>query len=493
MKAIHFILSLILMFASGGNALVKADAYRAAISSAMTEKLWSVFDIYKPQEYNKLFRTKAQQGKEWMLWLRSMMREEPLGDEMGYFHEDTYIVDTIVVQDTVASPGVGNPISITIDASRIDPNTNKFYARENFIVTIPGTEDQVQIKNVDRTNYTLDLYPVLATATIPELTAGMELGITNGAWAAGTDGPDKAQRGYKKYEYYTQTFKEAIGAEGSQLAKDQWFDAYSDDGQTLIGWYTPATIDMEYRMMLQEGGAYLFGQPNTNNLKQTTPDGESNITYMTEGVVPQIRKRGFVMPDPMASMVVEDYFDISNYLISQSLTYSTVSGMAGKAQRDNIDQLLIDYIGDKSGGTDFTRTLNGMFGKNGESATEMGAYFGFGLLQLGGTQIALQTLYDLSNPKTFGAKDYNFNEYMLVLPIGRIKDSKSGKEFDNFSSMYRAHAGTNRKYRVWKFGGAGNTDVSIDSIDRVNCGALANHGLRFMGANQTIGIFPEAA
>lgn len=458
-----------------------------AVASMMTEQLWSVYDYAKPEVAMELFRTHGYQGLSSLQLLRSMGRERPITQDEWSAYEDDYIVETFHSLGNVGDPGAGVDLTVTLDPADLDAD-NRFYPRVGYIVTMPN-ETQGHIYAINTTTPTapvLTIRPVHATKTLGAVTAGQEISITNGAWGAGTDQPVSAQRGATKRSFVAQIFKESIGAEGTQLVNSTWFSKY-DTGENLIGWYSPAYLDAEYRLSLIEDGAYLFGETNTN-ATLVVPNGEEgagNTIKTTKGLVPHIRDLGNVFPYVPGTLNVEDFDQVDLYLTQQGVDSPFVMMLNGVRLAHEIENVLVDF--NKDTGVDFTRVTESVFKGNDKLAVSVN----FQMLTKGNRTFLFKRMDNFSNPKTFGATGYDMDKYGLVLPLTSMKDPKSGEKLQNLESCYRALGGYSRRYEVFTIGGAGGGGRYVTSVDKTNTFLRGHHGLQAMKVNQMMMFDPS--
>lgn len=459
-----------------------------------TETMWSVWDLGKPQIANSLFKRYGREDAGLLGWLRSVSFEQAVALDEWSCYEDERTVDTLVVNALVADQGAGNATTFKLSTTKITSG-NRFYGREGFIVTIPLTEVQARITTITvngADDIDITLTPLRATDTIGALSAGMTLAITNGAWAAGTDMPDGASKGAVKRSYVAQIFKEKVGAEGTQLANEKWFDV-SSLGDNMKGWYSPALMDVQYRLSVIEDGAYMFGVNNTNSITATGIDSSSNSVKTTKGIIPWTRELGNTISYTVGSWATTDLKTAMLYARTQSAPTTIMSLLTGANLSAEMEEELVDYIATNQGGADFTKIARTLFAPGSESSDhestgeKYAMEVGFKTVGMYGYQFALQVMGAWSNPKLFGATGYDINKFGLMLPMATVKDAKSKGKINNIASRYRAYNGTNRRYKVFNLVGGGNTlpnaIQSVNGIDSVSTNLIGHHGLQVVGAN----------
>jgi hypothetical protein len=451
-----------------------------SVSGLRTELWMATADWAKPSVANTLYRRFGSQGLPLLQFFRSLSREEAITNDTHSAYEENWIHENVTVGTTQGDPGVGNALTIPLHSS--DLNTlNQFYARQDFIITMPN-ETQCIIQSIDDSvsaSPTITIKPLNASKTIGATTAGQKLAITNGVWGAGEDQPTGAVTGRTKRNFYAQIFKETIGMEGSQLVNAEWFDHYDESTGKMTGVYTPETMEGEFRLSIIEDGAYLFGEENTNSIVVNPGvPGAGNLKRTTKGIIPWINDLGYTFPYYPGSLAITDLDNIGLYLKSQGLSTDVVWLGVGARLMNEINNAAVTFEGDANS---YTRVVNNVFKGNDELALSVS----YKVITKGGITFMLNEIGNFSNPKTFGTPLYEFDKYGICIPLSNVKDAQSGLVAPNISSFYRAKGAYNRRYEVFTLGGAGGGQYTT-SIDKTNTFWRTHHGLKFVKANQSV-------
>ncbi|MDV7397429.1 hypothetical protein RZS08_38865, partial [Arthrospira platensis SPKY1] len=73
----------------------------------------------------------------------------------------------------------------------------------------------------------------------------------------------------------------------------------------------------------------------------------------------------------------------------------------------------------------------------------------------------------------------------MFLPVGKLKDPKSGKMLDNIGYRYKKLGANNRLQETW-IGNSGAGPVKVTDVDVQNTYFRVNVGAQHMGVNQMV-------
>lgn len=457
-----------------------------AIAANNYESVLSMYDIFKPEVANTLYMQHGDQGLPLFQLLRSMGMEEPVARNDWYLHEDNYIHEIFHSRGLVADPGAGNPILITLAAGDLDAS-NRYYPRVSDIVTFPN-EAVGMITLIDTTipaAPVLTITPVDTNYTLGGVAANAELIITSNAFGEGSGQPAGAVRGTTKRHYYAQTFKETAVASGNEMVSQLWFQYYDDNN--VGNWYNVAMRDAEYRLALRIDGAFWTGRALNNAALVDPTNGES--PYMTTGLIPWIRDFGYTYGYTPGTFAPTDFDQLALYLTRQRITAPNVMFMHGVPLGQEIENALVLY--NRNTGVDFTKqAAASLFGGNEKLAMSVG----FKSLNKGGRTFHFKNLENFSNPKTFGATGYNYENMGVVIPLIKTKTAMGENEVpkltDILSVRYRSHSNYNRMFEVWDVGGAG-VGLKTTDLDLRKHYLRAHLGLQVATPNKLILVDPS--
>jgi hypothetical protein len=464
------------------SATVQANTYPT--SGVLTQSIMSVYDAMKPQYSATLFSRYGDQYMPFFQWLRAMGRELPVANDTWYNYQENRYHRTITVNAQVASPGADTAQEIVLKSTDLDSSYN-FYPRLNDIITYPNgvTGLIYDITGEGTSTITLKVHPLKAANALPQVEADQVLSITSGAFAAGTGQPYGTVVGATKFTFNAQIFKETVEAEGTTLVNELWYQVM-DDNRSVKGWYSPGYLRADYLMGLKIDGAFFTGEERTStsaNLKVASGDGAGNYANTTRGMIPWLRAEGLTQAITSGSFDIKKLDECSLYLKSQGITSGVALWMQGAKLANDVENAAKTYL--EYTGADFTKVTNILFGGN----QEMAVALNFKAFTKGGVTYMCKVMDQWSNPVTFGATGYEYDQYGIIMPMSSFKDAKSGVTTDNILTRVRAMDGYDRRFTMWKVGAAGpDMSTYVNGIDKLSHYLRAHLGLEFNKVNQCI-------
>jgi len=465
-----------------------SNSYDAA-SGILTQDVWSLWDVGKPQVISELMARYGMQNQGLFTLLRSMGREMPVSGQSFYGYEDNKIHRSIHVRTTISDPGVGNDAQFVLDSQDLDAS-NRFYVRVGDVITIPDTEVNARVYEIDVTTPSapiVKIRPVSATQNIGVLTAGDALPITTSAFAAGTGQPDGTIVGTVKRTFKTQIIKETVGLEGDQFANEEWYKTYR--GGEVKGWWTTGTMRGDFLMQLKIDGMVTIGveSSNTAMVVPTGEDGAGNTINTTKGVVPHLRSGGLTQTYTAGSFDLDDLRDMGKYLRSQMVNSGNILIMSGIDLSNDVNDAAKDYFVTDTGSAIMTSVADGMFG----GAENMKGIINFKVINMGdGFNYFIYVMDNWSNPETF--KLLSYDKKGVIMPVTSFKNPVltpgANKKVENFNIRYRASKdGYSRRFEMWTNGAAGG-GTYIGDVDSRKWYWRSEMGVELYKTNQGIVI-----
>ena len=455
------------------------------------EQLFAYYNAGKPTYVRELAKRFGLQFDPFHNWLAQMGLDEPVDSNgVWYAYEENRIMEVLKVLDPVSSTGAGTTVTFQLDPTMITQDMATgvygFYGRETEIVTIPGTRVQAQIISISGSgtlNVFITLKPLSATSDIGTLTAGMELPITNQAVASGMGMPGGVVKGATRRDFGLQIFTEQAIAEGRQVGKSKWYEAYDNAGQPM-GFVTDITNDALYRLNKKINGAYLFGQVMTNGITQTTRYGVVNPVNTFEGLDPAIARLGATSVVTPGAFNLDDLYDWGDYGLAQGVSSNIYMLAVGSKLRHDIDKAANAFI--QGNGTDLTSAVTNFLigGSNGDAMDKL-LSLGFKELEFGQNRYLLKTIEELSDPKGLGAVGQNNDKCGWVIPISNFKDPVSGNSNSTICTKYVDKNGYSRKLEMFMTAGAGGQKIQyVHEFDDFAINIRADRGLQLLKLNQ---------
>jgi len=447
----------------------------SAIQGIYQYQVTSAFDAFKPEHLNKLFSRYGDQGMDEFRFLKTMGWEKEVSNhEYGHWEEGR-IIENFQVRSNVSDPGAGNSADITLALADLDDN-NKYYPRLNdevlFANDVVGLITAIDVGTPAAPVVTVA--PVDSSENIGALTASDYVVIFSNAFADGTDQPAGRVKKYHRYTNNLQIIKETVGAHGTDLIRQKWFDVTSE-GQSIPTYYSEGLLDVDYRMSAHCSHVLLVGKKTTNSSLVDATTGEPVRT--TEGLIPYVKAEGLTHPTNTFGM--GDFDTIDRYLEQQHVGTNVLVNL-GINRYQQVEDAIKEYL--DTNGTDYTqKVLNDQFGLSQASA----ATVNFKSFSKSGRNYMLRKMSSFSNPKLLGSSGFDYVNKAVFIPMNKQKDAKTGAWSSSMGYRYGSFNGYNRRMEMWSVAGAGN-ELKVSSIDRKDTYMRAHIGAHFMGGNRFV-------
>jgi hypothetical protein len=442
----------------------------------------------KPDVWASLIRARGKQGAEFFSTITSLGFKVPTSNEDYSHFEDDWIHETIEVKAGSITDSVGAGLSFKFVINNIDSD-NQFYAREKDNILLK-TGTLCYITDID-----------VSTPTAPEITAvpadgtlvittvggyiadGDEIGITSNASDEGTGQPGSRFSGTRKYENCLQIIKETLTVTGTQMTDGLWFKEVKtpgENGTPITAYMAKGQQDTEYRLALEMEGALLFGEKNTNVANMVDPDTNKAVNT-TEGLIPYMDTNGNEINYTPGSWTISKFNEM-NKVADKEFAPSHYCGFLGIDFHTEIEDTFVDYLKDTN-----VSFCNDMMGGSKEKEVNIG----FTYLNKTGRNYAFKRMHSFSNPKTYGASDYNYSQWGLFIPLGMNKTTSGGTstKLPTVGVRYKQLGKYNRFTEVWDVSGAG-TGRKVTDMDNSNLYMRAHIGGHNQVGNQMIKVNP---
>jgi hypothetical protein len=365
----------------------------------------------------------------------------------------------------------------------LDANNN-YYLRQWDQILFPNEVVGIvlSIEASTPTAPTFDIAPVDVTEIIPTTLLDDELVIMSNAFAEGSGQPEGAIRGTYEYDNDAQIIKETLGATGSEMVNQTWFQVNSM-GQKTNAYYHLGQVDIDYRMALRIDGALLWGK-RTSNTTPVVDDVNGRVIKTTEGMIPYIRRMGNEQSYTDGSFDVAE-FDEMDQTLDREFAGNYILGLLGLDLHQQIENALVTYFADTN--IQYAReTVNEVLFNRNES---LGASVNFKYLTKSERTFLFKRMGVFSNPKLYGATGYPMPKFGVFMPINRRKDPVSGNMVESIGCRYRGLGRYNRRMEVWSVGGAGE-GLKVTDIDTRDWFQRTHIGAHYRGINQFVLMEP---
>lgn len=464
-----------------------------AIQATQTNALLSGWQVLKPSKMKDLFAAKGKQGGDYYLMIRALGWSKEVDQETYSHWEEDYIIENFRTRNAVTGHGAGDSIDVTLHADDLD-TANRFYPVVGDELLLGNGSSRVVgvITVIDVSTPTapvLTIEPKDTADTLPDLNAGDYLFTFSNSHGEGTGQPDPRISGVDEYYNHLKIIKHDIKATGTAYTDGLWFNIpWATMGVTDApqgSYYRKAVVDLDHRMAQSIGGALQFDVLTDNAavidpVYLTTREG-------TLGVFPAIGLYGYQEDYTIGTMTIGDFNEYGRIFVREQVTEAEIMANVGYGLHTEIEDLLVDYIGNTD--VDYTRkrVTNQLMG--GSSETEVAISFSY--FKKGGRTYMFKVNYDFSNEKTYGTTGYNYEHLGMLIPMGKSKDARTGDMVPSIGYRYKKKGNYSREMYLWDTGSVDMANPTND-VDEKRTHARAHIGAQQIAVNRFISLEPTA-
>lgn len=428
-------------------------AFTGATSGIMTAPIMTLLGYEKPQYWNKLSAAYGTQQFDGILQMSGALdRMNPVpSSKFHLFEENRYERPITVAAVSSPAPGVGGSVIVTLHANDHENSGKSSFPKAYEDVLCPGEiPTWISAKSTAVAGaHTITITPVDDGDDIGDLT-GQTLFVYSSAKASGTGQGDSTIISTSQRDFQSQIIWDNIGAEGTTLAQEDWFDVL-DDGRNLVGYYHPGLVLAERRWLNKADGACTWSKENTNGLTQTTSRGSVNPVNHTKGMVPWVTELGKSMPITAGNYDVNDGYTMGIYFKQQGVTSPIGIGFVGANLRNDINEACFAKI--DGNGTDFTKVTRTLLPG---ISDEIAMSINFKAWNVGDYSILLKEVPAWINPMSYGMTNFSMSQMGIFGPIATYQDAKNPSQWNkSWDIKYKAYRNYSRRLEVWNTGGAG--------------------------------------
>lgn len=475
-------------------------AYSTPTQGVFNNTFTSTFDFsQKPQIAMELYQEFGY-GITMIQQMRNQAAEFQFANDYFEAHSEGVNYDTITVK-SVAQATISTVDYTAIELSDADLDNGAYLPRVNESVLYQHTNGKIYrlhiVSITAGTNPKLNVLPFAADAELsePDVTAGISVGdvmaLGGTTFAPGTNMPAGRRSGLFQYLFYPFITKETVDFISGELLKEQWYD------QQVGGYNSPwsrALIKHDMDHDIAEEANWLFGQENDRVLTQEDKFGEDQTIAAGDGLWTRLIDFGGELPYGTGDFNYYSLEVAAAYLESQGVTGGLIAWYVAPKLARKIDNGLVDYISDTSGGADLTMVVERGFAGFAEGADPRAVGINITQLSYGAYTFVVIPMLGWANPKFIGAASYDLSSSGFMCPMGdQVKDKKSNKYMPNIGIGSAAHYGVNRK-RVFKvlngITGFENGAPSIDEWDAVSGHTMSERMFFGMELNKWLRTVP---
>jgi hypothetical protein len=446
----------------------------------------SNFDLYAPLWSRQLMQPFGGQGVEFLNMFKQMGAMVSVGRSTGtHWEQDRFMAPFAHSGASVTSASPGANITITLSANDVDPATGQSFPIVNEIYTHMPTDKRFQVitKTVGASptfTTTLVLRPIKNTTSIT-VASGDYFAIPSNSVGERSGAQATQYSSQTEYTWQLQNIRTDHTISGNALP-EQFQVEYMQDGRRLNGVSTLATLQDEYRHLLNIVVAMIEGQTATNT-------GLNGVGFTT-GMKEQFRARA-VNVDTGGTVTLTDFEDMANAL-SANWTHDNMLVLGSQKFYGEVSNFVIGDFDQSNINAVNNQLANSLFGASGFDVNQLYATYSVKGLGVLGRNFGIKNATLFNDPQTFNASPTGSaaqQDFAYVMPIGKAMDAE-GLPRNFVEIKYMDNYGYNRFIRVWETGGA--SAARNTAIDESNRHMISQVGFDFFNLQQC-GLFYNGA
>lgn len=481
------------------------QAHDPAGDVIMSNDIMSSSDILEPDFHAELFLPYGNEGIDYFR-MRNMGYERSVAQET-YSHFEKGLTSThVVVDDASASATAGATVTYTVSNSAANSTSGTtigtIFPRVGEYVMFSNTGGGTTYTNKGvvtavvpagaTTDGTFTVKP-MSGLKLPAVTSGGSIaaGVAENEiiiWSGGSGEASgviaPAITYYEKFSNNVQIIKEKVSETGTALSNGT---RVKGNGKGI--WFAQL-MDGERRLYKKMDGAWMHGEGQTamTGITDSTSEVDADRT-LTKGLIPTIEERG-ITSTWGTSTFTTDFKDYASDFEAEYVPQTTpIWFKAGKEVRNSFDDQIVTAFGGTSQEFIKSSIEKELYGKQIQKLT-----VGFNYISVYGRDYMVETNLAWSDPNSYGAKGFTYNEMALAIPVKqarKVKGVGSGVKIGTVGIVHKEIGGYSRKMRVGSLSGFGS-NISGEPItsetDLTKYMWLTHFGAEFAEVNSMIKI-----
>lgn len=470
--------------------------------SVLNQEVISAYDIYKPNEMIEVF-ARHHKSPSFRLMLKNMgFARGTAAPTTGHYEypweKDLLRVGTI---DT-ASTGAGTDVVVVLasdgmydtDVSVSGGARQASYPRVGeMIVTPDGKKAMIVAKDTSVSPHEVTLRPVLSTVDLAgSVVAATNYFISDNAHAEGSGLPTGRTPRVMKYSNEFQIVKERVGASGSELTNQTYFNPVPGRPGSL---FMKADWDTQYRFECATDGALIWGTP-INNISEFSSELGFDVSIKgTEGLINFAETNGYTVNYTPGSMALADFDAIARIYEQERVGTNDIMSWQGYDYYVELENLLQSQLN-----ADLTAQLSrswfrGQMDMDDQQLmddSDFALTIGFYALRKGGYNFAWKKLHLFSEAVGAGAAGYDYSEWSIYHPLGYTKNKANGTNVPTIGYEYKQLGNYSREVVVANLAGVGvggsgtPYSIAVNQYDTLNTGYVSEIAFHGTCANHII-------
>ena len=488
----------------GGNQDLGVNSFSNVGGGAQTQKVFSQYDYYKPNELIQVFERHGYKPSFRML-LRSMGFTRGTAAPTTGHYEYPWRKNTIQVGSIITpSGGAGNNMVVALSAaSMFNPGVTvngaaaqaSYPIVKDILLFHDGNAAQIIAKDTSVTPHRLTLRPLKSTVDLDNsVNVDDEYFIPTSAHGEGSGLPAGRVPRILTYTNEFQIIKNAAAVTGSELSNETYFQPV--EGQSGSYYLKVADLAMYYFEEAYDGGL-MWGQ-TINNITEFNPElGHDVDVKGTEGLIDFITTNGFTDNYTVGAYALSDFVTVSEYLERERVAWRELCCLQGYAIRNEIEGVLEAIL---DGDLAALLTKQWMYGEMaGEGfrenfmgddqpmdASDFAYKVGFRAVKKGGFNYGFYTMNAFGEAQGAGATGYDYPNWQVMVPVGYMADKSTGTNKPTVGYEYKELNGYSREQIPVKLDGAGTGDPVVSEYDLRKIAMLAEFAFHGTCANATV-------
>lgn len=431
--------------------------------SVLNQGVISAYDIYTPAEMTQLFERHGYAPGMRMMMKTLGWSEGKNTPTTGHYEapwkKDLLRIGTIVTP----SSGAGTVIVAALAAAGMY-NTNvsvsgnarqASYVRVGDIITFKdGKKGMVTAKNTAVNPHQVTIKPLQAAVDLASsLLASNNYFISGNAHAEGSGLPPGITPRVIKYSNEFQIVKDRVGATGSEMTNQTYFDPVpGQQGSFLL----KAKADTYYRFECANDDALLFGDTIDNISTFVSDLGYDVAIKGTEGLLEFIGTNGYTINYTAGSLAMADFDAISRKYEQERIGVRDIMAWQGYDIYLEIENLLQAQLANDVSAQLTNRLMNRGAGENEPITTDDSAlHIGFYALKKGGYRYYFKQLHNFNEAVGAGATGYNYTKQSIYHPLAYSGDMKTGAKKGIIGYEYKKLGNYSRENVIADLAGVG--------------------------------------
>ncbi len=423
----------------------------------------SVNFLHDRDIYNKLFDRYDEQSI--ISFFEETGRTKESHETTFHHFEKDFIYQNILIAAVAGTPGAGNDVQITLDATNHDSGASYPKVTDLVLFNNDLTGYIIAKDETNPTAHIITVRPVDNTRDIVTAsTVGSLLTAYSNSHAEGSGQPQGLITKPLRFSGIHQIFKGHYGVTGTEATNRIEFT--TSNGKMYWMYEGEHDAFLKFRMDCSFG--LLFNE-QSNGLT----DAQGREIRVTKGLAQWIREEGNIFPGGIGSLT--DIDTIIKVLDKQRGSKENLMLLGINLDID-VDNVLIDKL--VNGAIQYNT-----FGKG--NGKQRSVDLGFNSFRKGSYTFHKKELEAFNHPNVTGSTGYTYPDKGFIIPTDKGKDVKTGAQIDSICMRYKKAPHMDRMY-IHKITGIHAPMGPTSDIDELGYEYLCEKGLQCFGLNRFV-------